>query len=267
LIEAERQIACQLPVVITMMPDHFSRADMNDWVNFERYGSTQLLLNGTGCLFWLFAYVVLVARIYKNRFVEMPALVAGANFGWEIVWSVWFHPSTGAAFSIMYMGAALIDVFIFASVLRFGIRQLATPPRPAIFAALCLLNVVFWAAVCYHARSEGLDDELGARSGYIINVVLSFTSVTLMLRMADWRRFSLWFGVFRTLGTGLISASMLLIYPRSRALHLLCAACTVLDGYFVARLAWEKRHARTRAADSLSERPALFKARASGVLE
>ena len=216
---------------------------MSDWVNLERYTLAQLTLNGVGCLFWLFAYAVLVTRILRTRFVEMPAFVAGANFGWEIVWSVWFHPSTGPAFSFMYAGAAVLDIFIFSSVLRFGMRQLACPPSRAVFRSLCAINVIFWVAVCYCARAEGLDDELGARTGYVINVILSYTSLLLMHRMADHTRFSLYLGVFRTLGTGFISASIVLIYPDSLFLHLLCAACAVLDTCFVAKLGWEKLRA------------------------
>jgi hypothetical protein len=213
---------------------------MNEWVNLHEYTPVELFFNGLGCLFWLFAYVVLLARIIRKRFVEMPVLVAGANFGWEIAWSSCFHPSTGRLFAWMYAGAALLDVVIFGSVLRFGPRQFAKEPRKRTFQWLCALNLFFWFLICYWARAEGLDDELGARSGYVINVILSYTSLALMLRLSGSYSFSTWLGVFRGLGTGCISISVALIYPQSHFLHALCAACWVLDAAFVATLALGK---------------------------
>jgi hypothetical protein len=215
---------------------------MNEWINLHAYTPVQLFFNGLGCVFWLLAYVVLVVRIVRMRFVEMPAMVAGANFGWEIVWSLCFHPSW------MYAGAALLDVFIFWSLLRFGTRQFTSEPRRRVFQGLCALNLLIWLVVCYSARAEGLDDELGARSGYVINVILSYTSLTLMLRLSSVYRFSSALGLFRALGTGFISVSIVLIYPDSRFLHVLCAACAVLDGAFVIMLGAARRRERLAGA-------------------
>jgi hypothetical protein len=214
---------------------------MSSWINLQAYTPSQLLWNGAGCVFWLLAYALLVVRIVRNRFVEMPAFVAGANLGWEMVWSVWFHPRSGLLFSWMYAGAAVLDIFIFASVLRYGHLQL-TSGRTRIrqFRVLCTLNTIAWLVLCYFARADGLDDPLGAYSGYVINVILSYTSVSLLYRMPDRSKFSALLGLFRFLGTGLISISMVQIYPTSRWLHLLCLACAVLDGWFVLTLVADK---------------------------
>ena len=64
-------------------------------INFKEYSTIGLIFNGVGCLFWVLAYAVLVREIRIKKFVEMPAYVAGANIGWEFVWSFIYHPNTG----------------------------------------------------------------------------------------------------------------------------------------------------------------------------
>lgn len=209
-------------------------------INFEDYSSWGLLFNGVGCLFWVLAYAILVLEIRKKKFVEMPAYVAGANIGWEFVWSFIYHPNTGMLYSLSYQAAFLLDCFIFYSVLRYGTKQPMNPETKKHFVLFSLINFVFWILFSYTYMKEGYDTLIGANSGYIINVILSLQCVFLLFQTKDTARFSMLLAWSRMLGTGLITVSMFIFYPENQFVQLLGVACFLLDSAFIYIL-W-KRH-------------------------
>ena len=211
-------------------------------INFEDYPTIGLIFNGVGCLFWVVAYGVLVWEIIKKKFVEMPAYVAGANIGWEFVWSFIYHPNTGLLYALSYQAAFLLDCFIFYSVLRYGTKQPMNEESRKHFKLFCIINFGFWILFSYFFRAEGYDTMIGANSGYIINVVLSLQCVFLLFQTRDTGQFSMLLAWCRMLGTGLITVSMFIFYPESRFVQLLGVSCLILDNVFIYTL-W-KRHGK-----------------------
>ncbi len=209
-------------------------------INFTDYSIWGLVFNGIGCLFWVLAYVILVKEIRKKKFVEMPAYVAGANIGWEFVWSFIYHPNTGLLYSLSYQAAFLLDCFIFISVLRYGTKQPMNTETRKHFVFFSLINFVFWIFFTYTYMNEGYDTMIGANSGYIINVILSMQCVFLLFQTKDTSRFSMLLAWSRMLGTGLISVSMFIFYPENQFVQLLGVSCFLLDSSFIYIL-W-KRH-------------------------
>lgn len=202
-------------------------------INFEDYSGTGLLFNGIGCLFWVIAYAVLVWEIRKKKFVEMPAYIAGANIGWEFIWSFFFIPDTGLLYALSYKGAFLLDCFIFYSVLKYGTKQPMIPEMKKYFKLLCILNFLFWIAFSYLYRAEGYDTTIGANSGYIINVILSLLCIAMLLQSKNAANFSMILAWTRMLGTGLISVSMFIFYPRNHFVQLLAVVCLILDCTYI----------------------------------
>ena len=209
-------------------------------INFDEYSSLGLFFNGVGCLFWVVAYAILVLEIRKKKFVEMPAYVAGANIGWEFVWSFIYHPNTGLLFSLSYQAAFLLDCFIFYSVLRYGTKQPMNSETKKHFVLFSLINFAFWILFSYTYMNEGYDTMIGANSGYIINVILSMQCVFLLFQTKDTAKFSMLLAWSRMLGTGLITISMFIFYPENQFVQLLGVSCFVLDSVFIYIL-W-KRH-------------------------
>ena len=82
-------------------------------INFTEYSTTGLIFNGLGCILWVVTYAVLILEIRKKKFVEMPAYVAGANIGWEFVWSFIYHPNSGLLYALSYQAAFFLDCYIF----------------------------------------------------------------------------------------------------------------------------------------------------------
>jgi hypothetical protein len=202
---------------------------MNHWINLDKYTPAQLLLNGAGCAAWVVAYVALLIGIYRRKFVEMPALVAGANIGWEFVWSWLFKPDTGLLYLWMYRAAFLLDVVIFACLLAYGRKQ----PMPAAMRRhlplIAVLDALAWGLLCYFYAAEGHDTPIGASSGYVINVFLSASALLMFLAAEDRSLFSPVIAWSKMLGTGLITVSLFLIYPGQYFIQLLGVLCFVLD--------------------------------------
>lgn len=212
------------------------------WINFEEYSTIGLIFNGVGCFFWVLAYAVLVREIIIKKFVEMPAYVAGANIGWEFVWSFIYHPNTGLLFSLSYKAAFFLDCFIFYSVFRYGTKQPINPEAKKHFKLFSLINFLFWIGFSYCYMYEFYDTKIGANSGYIINVILSLQCVFMLMQTQDTSRFSMLLAWTRMLGTGLISVSMFIFYPESRFIQLLGVSCLFLDLSYIYIL-W-KRHGK-----------------------
>lgn len=218
-------------------------------INFQDYSLIGLIFNGVGCLFWVVAYAVLVREIVKKKFVEMPAYVAGANIGWEFVWSFFYHPDTGLLFSLSYQAAFLLDCFIFYSVLRYGTKQPMNEESRKHFKFFCIANFIFWILFSYTYRHEGFDTMIGANSGYIINVVLSLQCVFLLFQTRDTKEFSMLLAWSRMLGTGLITVSMFIFYPENSFVQLLGVTCLLLDCSFIYVL-WQRHHRGTKIQKS-----------------
>ncbi|AQG80269.1 hypothetical protein [Spirosoma montaniterrae] len=211
-------------------------------INFRDYSPVGLLFNGIGCLLWVVAYVVLVIEIRRKKFVEMPAYVAGANIGWEFVWSFIYHPNTGLLYSLSYQAAFFLDCYIFYATLRYGTKQQIHPELTKYFKLFCIINFGFWILFCFMHRTEGYDTLNGANSGYIINVILSLQCLFLLLQTKDTSLFSMLLAWSKMLGTGFITISLFFFFPESRFVQLLGIACFVLDSVYIYSL-W-RRHGK-----------------------
>lgn len=211
-------------------------------INFELYSTTGLIWNGLGCLFWVITYIVLVYEIRKKKFVEMPAYVAGANLGWEFVWSFIYHPNTGLLYALSYQAAFFLDCYIFYAILKYGTKQPMNENTKKHFIIFCLVNFVFWILFCFTFMDEGFDTLNGANSGYIINVILSLQCLWLLFQTTDTSKFSLLIGWTKMLGTALITVSLFYFFPDNRFVQLLGLACFVIDNVYIYTL-W-KRHGK-----------------------
>lgn len=202
--------------------------DLNDWVNTKDYTVAQLIWNGVGCCFWLFTYIALIKNIIKKKFVEMPFLIAVGNISWEFIWGFFFHPTTGRLFALSYQGGFLLDVFIFYNVFRYGYKQTNIPEIQKYFKLILIFLLLFWIPLNYFFVVQGFDTPIGANSGYILNLIISCLYPFLLLRNnpADFSQTVAW---CKFIGTGCITVSVFLIYPRNYFVQILGAACFVLD--------------------------------------
>ena len=95
---------------------------------------------------------MIVRDILRRRFVEMPFFIACGNLAWEFVWSVPFSPNSGLLFAWLYRSAFVLDLFIFANLLRYGQKQIGTPELLRCWRVLCAVLVAAWVALCVLLR-------------------------------------------------------------------------------------------------------------------
>jgi hypothetical protein len=202
--------------------------NINDWINFKDYTSSQLIWNGVGCFFWVIAYAALVRNSIKTKFVEMPFLIAAGNISWEFIWSVFYTPDTGRLFALSYQGAFILDIFIFAMVFKYGAKQIDIPLLKKHFSWILIGLLIIWVPLNYLFVYQGFDTSIGANSGYILNLIISLIYPISYLRNNP-KYYSTTLAYCKFIGTGCITVSMFLIYPENYFVQTLGVACFILD--------------------------------------
>ena len=215
---------------------------LNYWINTKDYSTSQLLWNGIGCLFWVVTYAALLREIIVKKFVEMPFLIAAGNLAWEFIWSFFYHPNTGKLFSLSYQGAFVLDVFIFYFILKYGYKQINIREIQKHFKWVALGLLAMWIPLNYFFVAQGFDTNIGANSGYILNVIISLLYPILLLR-SNPQYFSKTVAWCKFIGTGCISVSMFLIYPTNYFVHTLAVCCFILDLLYAITLKRKLTHA------------------------
>lgn len=202
--------------------------DLNYWINTEKYSTAALIWNGVGCLFWVITYAALVKEIIKRKFVEMPFFIAAGNIAWEFVWSFLYHPDTGKLYALSYQGAFVLDVFIYYHVFKYGAKQIEIPLMKKHFKTIAAALLIVWLPLNYFFVAQGFDTSIGANSGYILNLMISFLYPLLLLR-SNPGNFSQTVAWCKWIGTGCITVSMFLIYPDNYFVQVLGVCCFILD--------------------------------------
>lgn len=219
---------------------------MNDprpFLDLVAYRPIEHALFGGGCLLWVVAYVILLLRIRKLKFVEMPVFAACGNFAWEAVWSIVFVTDMGRFFEWCYGAWFLLDVFIFGHIVAYGHKQVMTPLIARHLKPLAIVGALVIGVLVYAFIKQGLDSPMGARSGYIVQLPISILYFLLLYNPAHRVHLSKAIAWSRVLGTGLVGVFMVLHYPHDAFLLVMVAVSSMLDVVYLQQL-----HALTRRA-------------------
>lgn len=202
------------------------------WINLEYYTPLQLILFGIGALLWVVAYIVLVRNIVKKKFVEMPAGVLCANFAWETLYAFFFTQNMGLVLDIGYKLWFFLDVFIVIGFYKYGAKQVSKSATPH-FRTLFTFALIGWFVALFFFIKQGADNPIGANSAYIINILISVLYILMFLRLEDKSVISATVTWSKALGTAFISVMCFLRWPENHWLLTLCAACAMLDAYYI----------------------------------
>jgi hypothetical protein len=113
-------------------------------------------------VFWIGAYVLIVRGSFKNRIHYMPVAAMCGNIGWEVILGLDLFPPCPVYWAncpdfIMQpatMAAALLDVLILYTILRFGRDQFKYPALRRYFTPLVLAAVALGFVLNYGVMSE-----------------------------------------------------------------------------------------------------------------
>ena len=229
---------------------------MIDWsklVNLQLYTPFELFLFGGGCYLWVLVYAIYVKDIRKMQFIEMPVFAACGNIGWEFVWGFLAVTNMGPLLQWCYRIWFFFDLFIFASVLRYGGQQVMTPAIRKHFRPLAVFTAVAWGASFFAMIKTGLDTPIGANSAYILNLTISVLYIFVFLQQTDISRLSMPVAWFKMIGTGMNTVFMNIypLYADFYFLRFISILTTVLDCVYI-YLLWRARSASSVAASSRS---------------
>jgi len=227
--------------------------DWNKLVNLQKYTPLELILFGGGCYLWVLIYWIYVKDARKKQFIEMPVFAACGNIGWEFVWGFLAITDMGPLFQWCYRIWFFFDLFIFASVLRYGGKQVMTPAIRNNFRPLAIFAAVAWGASFFAMVKTGLDTPIGANSAYILNLAISVLYIFLFLQQADVSQLSMSVAWLRMIGTGMNTVFMNIhpLYEDFYFLRFISILTTALDCAYIFLL-WRARSASSVAASSKS---------------
>jgi hypothetical protein len=215
------------------------------WINWRDYTGLELLFYGLGCFLWVIAYAIYIRNIIRFKYVEMPVFAGCCDVAWEFVWSFLAQNDLGLLFQgANYVWFFLDAGFIFTyGVLCFGAKQFVSPELkpPRVFIPMCLAIAFAAGAATWFLHAQQLDNAVGGRSAYLIQLSISFLYVPLMLRQPDLRYFSFTANWTRALGSALVVVFFALHYPTDWFLLTIGTCAAVVDTVFIL-LYLQKRH-------------------------
>lgn len=226
---------------------------MIDWsrlVNLQEYTPFELILFGGGCYLWVVVYAIYVKQIRHDRFIEMPVFAACGNIGWEFVWGFLAVTDMGPLLQWCYRIWFFFDLFIFASVLRYGGGQVLTPAVRRHFRPLAVFTAIAWAAAFYAMIRSGLDTPIGANSAYILNLGISVLYIFVLLQHRSPERFSTAVAWLKMIGTGMNTVFMNIHppYADNYFLRFISILTTTLDCVYIYLLWRAKSESSARAS-------------------
>ena len=149
-------------------------------------------------LFWLASYVLIIKRGFQDKTFGMPMLVLCANVGWEALLEFVF-PVPYPSFHVGYMVWWSADLIILYTCLRWGRDDFEHPFIRKWFYAIIPVSIALSALVEW-AFMKTYQDVYGTILGWILNLVIGGSLITMLLRRRSVRGQSVYIGLGILLG-------------------------------------------------------------------
>ena len=207
------------------------------WINWQDYTAAEFTFYGLGCLLWVFAYAIYIRNIFVFKYVEMPVFAGCCDVAWEFVWSFLARNNMGMLFQAANYVWFFLDAGIIFSigVLGYGWKQMTVPQlqKRSVFIPMCLAIALLAGAGTYFLHAQGMENEVGGRAAYLIQLSISFLYVPLMLRQPTLEYFSFNANWMRAAGSALVVVFFYLHYPNDYFLLTIGTGAAVVDACFI----------------------------------
>lgn len=208
---------------------HFS-SHFDGGSNFTMYQLINLLL---GLVLWTYLYLYLVYRGYKNKFMQMPIILACGNLVWEFMWGFIFQNQHETGVMISYGAAFLIDLTIFIGILRFMPGHITNKYVAKRIFFLCLLGVTVFSFLWYTFKIQGLDTDAGGNSGNILNALIALAWCANLFTIKNFDLLSLRLGWVKLLADIPIALFTLSVFPDFAFTITICFVSVLLDILYI----------------------------------
>jgi hypothetical protein len=206
------------------------------WINTDVYTPAQLFFYLGGFLLWGIGYALVIRRIVKTRFVEVPVFAVCGNITWEFLWGFYFESDMGLLLVWFYRLGALLDVGILISVFLYGRKQLISPAVSKHFVPMVIGALAIWTLLYLAFQKQGYDLPLGSNSAYLVNLVMSILYILLALNLKNPHLLSIPIGWLKGVGTGMVTVFVYLAYPDNLFVQVISVIVGVLDIIYMALL-------------------------------
>jgi hypothetical protein len=203
--------------------------------NFNEYNGFELLLLGSGFIFWALAYFHIIRNGFKYKFNEMPMIVAAGNIAWEFSWSFIFKGDLGRLFLWGCMIWFFMDLFINYQVLSYNRQRETNAWVKKNYFLIYLFYLITWFFIVFYMAQDGDDNQLGVVSALVINVVMSSLYIYQLLKLPQLRNKGMDAKVawWKMIGTGTITIASFYLWPKNGFLLSMGLASLLLDIMYI----------------------------------
>lgn len=207
--------------------------NLSRYINFCDYSVVDISLILIGTIFWNIVYYVIIRNAFRNKYAEMPVPAAASNLAWEFAWGFLFTTDMGLVFVWGLRIWFFMDLFIFYTVMKYGVKQLSIPQLIKQFKPIEVLSVLFWTGGFYFFIKEGYDTSMGATSAYIITIIMATLYITFYLSSTYKEYYSFTVSWCKMVGNTLMSIFVFLHYPNLHFLQLMTIVVFMLNAIYV----------------------------------
>jgi hypothetical protein len=168
----------------------------------------RVLMDGGGLL-WSLTYIFIIIRGFKDKTYGMPLFVLCVNISWEFIFS-FILPSTKPQIYINYVWL-ILDVFIVIQFLKFGKSEFPSFLNKQFYTVFLLALATGFGLTL--SITYEFNDLEGAYSAFGDSLLMSILFIVMLVRRDDLRGQSIYIGLFKMLGTALISVAFYLYEP------------------------------------------------------
>ncbi|NMG23022.1 hypothetical protein [Brasilonema bromeliae] len=161
--------------------------------------TTGATLNSICDIAWVFTYVAIVWRGFKDRSLGMPMVALSANISWEAIYSFIYIPPSNA---LLYASIAwfLFDIPIVWQCLLYGYKDFPPQITKNNFRLIFLAAIAIAFPIVFGVASE-LNDTKGVYTGFGQNCMMSILFVCMLLRRNDISGQSIYIAIYKWFAT------------------------------------------------------------------
>jgi hypothetical protein len=162
---------------------------------------------------WTLAYILIIVQSFRDKTYGMPFLALSFNLCWEILFSTILWDGK-LAHLIIYGTWAVLDIFILAAYLRYGIKEWPRRISPNYFYPFSIMVLVGTFVFIYFLCTE-IHDVGGNYMAYIQNTMMSVLFINMLNNRGNIKGQSAWIAFFKMLGTGVATLFFFMIRVKS----------------------------------------------------
>jgi hypothetical protein len=185
-------------------------------------------------LLWMCAYILIIKRGFQDKVCGMPLLALGANFAWEFNFAfIDPHAPPQVYTNLCWV---LFDAVIVYQYLAYGKKEFpAALPRALFHLSFVLVMVLGFIYVLFVTKT--FDDPAstwrGTPAAYGQNLLMSILFIRMLYRRQDLAGQSIYIGIARLFGTGLVSIVFHMLFPYSAPMNFAYVAIAAIDIAYV----------------------------------